>query len=83
MSSAIIKSDSFNFTGQTTSASSSYTCDTNSDDDNCYCVLDAGSDTNNWFVARSQCRQNVNGDLVDVVSDSVNTFVTNLLITAK
>ena len=54
------------------------TCETNPDDNACYCVLDSTKDTNNWFLARSYC-QDINGTLVDIDEAKVNTFVYKLI----
>ncbi|XP_072026656.1 macrophage mannose receptor 1-like [Amphiura filiformis] len=63
--------------GQTTPPSPSYTCESNPNDNNCYCVLN--SDTNNWFLARWNCRHYLMGELVDIVSAVDNAFIQNLL----
>ena len=58
------------------------TCEINPDDNACYCVLDSTKDTNNWFLARSYC-QDINGTLVDIDAADVNTFVNNLMSSAR
>ena len=65
----------WSFTGQPT-------CETNPNDNACYCVLDSAKDTDNWFLARSYC-EDVNGTLVDIRAANDNTFVQNLLGNAR
>ncbi|XP_072026657.1 uncharacterized protein [Amphiura filiformis] len=69
--------------GQTTPAGPSYTCETNPNYNKCYCVLDSPTwDTDNWFLSRSYCRQQLNGELVDITSGADDTFITDLLVNA-
>ena len=58
------------------------TCETNPDDNACYCVLDSTKDTDNWFLARWHC-DNIYGTLVDINAANVNTFVHNLTESAR
>ena len=57
-------------------------CETNPSDNACYCVLDDTKDTDNWFLARWHCYE-INGTLVDVNTANDNTFVQDLLTSAK